>query len=637
MVTYRSSIPYRADLPYRYGELQTTHVTVSHPSEIIEWFGQRHVYYGDVNSYIHSTDNFIYPIVDYFKDGLVSPKIQLRLEEVEAAAKTGKFNNIKLYPTTDVYWYLVLGDQFLDIEPAEDGITINLDAGKMVRELQRLACRGKPGDSGDRGPDGPSGTPGQDELTWTPKLVDGALLLDAVIHISIDSPLSLRLSNDDEFIEILIGLNGVWSQTGINPIIDKDRSSISLSIDDDRLLAVLYRVGEPWTPGWQAKIRQVGLPGGPGSDGSAFLDIKHTTVPSVKIYTAVTRVIDIGSDIRYKRQDVREAFQVTHLRPGQTDGFFDEDTTPTDGAWAAVVPPEGEIGKWTMFGEATIVDNLDLPIWDPTLTMGGNDIPFRWFDGQGLPWELIRERVDRDVPCCAEEFFICNNPIEPVSCSTSSLSSVASVTSASSVSPSSLSSQSLSSQSSVIDVSSESSSSSSQHESSSSSSQSSSSSSKNESSSSSQNESSSSSSQSSSSSSDNESSSSSQSSSSESSSSEHETSSSSSQSSSSESSSSGSSQSSESSSSEHESSSSSQSTSSSSKSSESSSSGHESSSSSESSESSSSALGSSSSSGSSVSSSSENEESTSSASSQSDPQTVNSGSLSTDDLSSHSG
>jgi len=142
------------------------------------------------------------PVVSASQDGLITPEIYDRLEQLKISAEQLDLSTFKIFPGIDAYYYYFYSpDGLIDIRHRGDGIiSIDVNEQKLVAYLYRYLCIGDRGIQGDKGIVGNPGLPAPNEPTFYPDRAENVISGEVYVPIPIGTyydhptitPISLR-------------------------------------------------------------------------------------------------------------------------------------------------------------------------------------------------------------------------------------------------------------------------------------------------------------------------------------------------------------------------------------------------------------------------------------------------------------
>jgi hypothetical protein len=410
----------------------------THGTIALDQYNQQYKYNKYLNCWILSGTSISYEQVTLYRDGLATPTIITLLEQFEAS----KYSEVKLWPQSNAYWYLVQSrQQTIELTAQDNRLQLEIAANYLTRLLlsRTNACRGPQGKRGQQGESGTAGLPGPIEKEW-PVTPGKVLSIRTQVEAPLDTPISLRLlQNRQIVIEILVGSDGttITYSNGFNRVLDQpqvsyDRNSKILSAD------LQFQDGLDFGPLWSYRARQQGPSGYPGADGDPFLQVREQTVgdPAIR-YNRAVRVMRANprDDLFHISAEFNDGINLCmHLRTNFEFGdalALTSTTKPrpstlaeccksleeeTPDFWAALEPTidSGKaIHKWGLDREKYNPTDLNTPIWEPNEEPSQSVfVPFNWFAQQDLPF-TISTSPRPEHSSTAEDLFLCNNLGEP--------------------------------------------------------------------------------------------------------------------------------------------------------------------------------------------------------------------------------
>lgn len=371
---------------------------------------QVYEYFLDQNSWIHTSAEYNDDLVTLMSDGLISPTIMEKLEQIKQYNSDGRLIGPKLISSPNAYWYLLNSPHTLNVNVNGDVIDIDIDTNKIIKQLHRTTyCHGQKGKTGAVGSQGEDGTPAPSEEYLIPIIKEQVMIIETEVLTPLDTPISTRIYYEFQLkAEIRYDLNNVVSFNYYNQseILDEDKTTVIFT--NGVLKAELYKKdGKNWEKNWKYKARQVGPTGSPGIDGNKFLQAIDNNVADTSIRNdRSVRIIRKNGrdDIIYIIAAMGEVTPVAHLRINNDVSFIQIPQTlrneEANEYWAAVEPTADakNICRWRLLSDNIKADDLTLPEWTPLKVNGY---------GGWTGTELVN-----DVPCCQENLFICATVIQ---------------------------------------------------------------------------------------------------------------------------------------------------------------------------------------------------------------------------------
>jgi hypothetical protein len=174
--------------------------------QICDKYGNRWEYKEKLKKWI--IKGVVYPqeIVSEKNDGLITPEIYNRLQEIREYFRDNKVRTLKLAPGVDAYWYYFrAGNKLFRFRSENDNVLrIEVDKGRIYQILLKEICPGTKGATGPKGPKGPPGRQASPELCYVPFIIGNRLdfaIFTPTPHLferQEDTPdISVRLYNVD--------------------------------------------------------------------------------------------------------------------------------------------------------------------------------------------------------------------------------------------------------------------------------------------------------------------------------------------------------------------------------------------------------------------------------------------------------
>ena len=367
-------------------------------------------YFPDQNSWIHTSAEYNNALVTFMSDGLISPAIMEKLEQIKQYNSDGRLIGPKFILCPNAYWYLLNSPSTINVNVNDNAVDIDIDTNKIIKHLHRTTyCHGQKGKTGPVGLQGNDGSPAPSEEYLIPIINEQAMIIETEVPIPLDTPISLRIYYEFQLkAEIRYDLNNVISFNYYNQSEILDEGKTTVAFVNGIFKAELYKKdGKNWEKNWKYKVRQVGPTGSPGIDGNKFLQTIDNNVADTSIRNdrSIRIVRKNGrDDIIYIVATMGEVTPVAHLRINNDISFIQipQDLRDEEASeyWAAVEPTADakNICRWRLLKDSIKADELILPEWTPLKVTGY---------GGWTGTELIN-----DVPCCQENLFICATVIQ---------------------------------------------------------------------------------------------------------------------------------------------------------------------------------------------------------------------------------
>jgi hypothetical protein len=373
------------------------------------------------------------PVVTEDQNGLVPPDVYRKLVLIQELMDRGaSFDVFKLKSSLDnpYFFYFQSSDGLIKFQPEENSVLrMEIDRQRLYALLIRKCCIGPKGIQGPQGKKGLDGKKAANEVFRVPIIDGGILSLTVKVATPIDTPISLRIFNQNktQVAEFLVHLDGsdlefalveglTIEETGLSVVYDRTTAMLSASIPFVTTADMSL---------WRYKARQRGKTGMAGEDGKDYLEVVDRLIEdnAIESTSALVSLRRAGTtDLRALSADMHTDICVSKI------SAIEGSMLPAEHLSAMYVASEittrdcKSLGRFDMKKvftdevDAFEIPKLDLPSWIPPHGCGQrgrwNNYRYNWWDYLGADLKYIFKITPTPKPpekCCDQEFWFCPN------------------------------------------------------------------------------------------------------------------------------------------------------------------------------------------------------------------------------------